>query len=279
MRRRAFLAGLAIAGLATPKGEAMPNATVAERQRLLLDHVHIERPEGRGPFPTVLMMHGCGGCKPFQRDYARAIRQAGGAAIVIDSFGHRGISTLEGFATVCTGLRLRGAERAGDLFAMFQWARMQPWADPARISVAGWSHGGWTVMDALALRGEDLISETGLTDLPAEPLIGVAGAFLVYPYCGVLSLSDSRGWRIAPPTQAIVAGRDRVVGRRRPLQVLEGLIARGAPVSVTVFPEATHSFDEGETRDIRMRYSPERTRETEAMLVGFVTGAGLSPTR
>jgi dienelactone hydrolase len=279
MRRRTILAGLAAFSLPARKAEAMPRVSIAERQQALLAHAHIERPEGRGPFPTVLLMHGCGGCKPFQRRYAQAMKQAGAAAIVIDSFAHRGIGRLEAYSSVCTGLRLRGAERAGDLFAMHLWARMQPWADAARITAAGWSHGGWTVMDALALRSEELARETGIHDLPAEPLIGLAGAFLVYPYCGIASLSDSRGWRIAPPTRAIVAGRDSVVGRRRPVQVLERLIARGAPIEVTVFPEATHAFDESEAADMRVRYSEERTRETEGLLAALVNGAAPSPAR
>ncbi len=279
MRRRALLAGLAAASLPSPKAEAMPTVTLAARQEALLSHVYIERPEGRGPFPTVLLMHGCGGCKPFQRRYALAMKQAGAAAIVIDSFAHRDIGRIEAYASVCTGLRLRGAERAGDLFAIYQWARMQSWANPARMVTAGWSHGGWTVMDALALRPDELVHETGIADLPSEPLVGLAGAFLVYPYCGVASLSASRGWRIAPPTHAILAGRDSVVGRRRPLQVLEGLITRGAPIAVTVFPEATHAYDESEASDWRVRFSEQRTRETEGLLAALVNGAAPSPAR
>ena len=43
---------------------------------------------------------------------------------------------------------------------------MQNWVDPDRIVVAGWSHGGWTIMDALALRpGREMAHFTGLTPL------------------------------------------------------------------------------------------------------------------
>ena len=37
----------------------------------------------------------------------------------------------------------------------------------------GWSHGGWTIMDALALRpGAEMARATRIDDLPAEPLEG-----------------------------------------------------------------------------------------------------------
>lgn len=245
------------------------SVTLADHAATLLPAARIVRPKGGGPFPVVLQMHGCGGCKPFQAAYAESLAGAGIAAVVIDSFAPRGISTLEGYATVCTGLRLRGAERAADLFALFAWIRVQPWADPKRVLAAGWSHGAWTVMDALALPPTRIADATGLSDVPEEPLQGLAGAFLVYPYCGAASLSPRHGWRFTPKTTAIVAGRDAVVGAHRPGAVLSGL--RGAApdaIDLRVFPEATHAFDEPEARDPRMRFSPERAAETRALLIG-----------
>lgn len=226
------------------------------------------KPQGAGPFPLVLQLHGCGGCKPFQMAYAEGLAASGVAALVLDSFAPRGISTLQAYATVCTGARLRGAERAGDLFAIYAWAKAQPWADPCRIVAAGWSHGAWTVMDALALPPERIIAASGLTDAPPEPLAGLAGVFLVYPYCGLASLSARNGWRFTPKTTAIVAGRDSVVGVQRPMAVLDGL-RRRAPdrVDLRLFPEATHSYDEPDTKDLRMRFNPERAAETRALLI------------
>lgn len=265
------LAALTLA--AAGRAEADVRETVAQRAASLMAHAEVLRPEGPGPFATVVQMHGCGGCKPFQRRYAEAVRAAGGAAIVLDSFAHRRIGTFEAYATVCTGARLQGAERAGDLFAAVHWARQQPWADPNRLIAAGWSHGGWTVMDALCLQpGEDMARQTGLADLPGEPLAGLSGVFLVYPYCGLASLSGRRPWRIQPATCAIVAGRDRVVGSRRPQAVLEELRAAGVPLDLHVWPEATHAFDEAEAEDVRVRYSEPRMRQAQALLQAMVTG-------
>ena len=50
----------------------------------------------------------------------------------------------------------------------------------------GWSHGGWTIMDALALRsGAEMARATGIEDLPAEPLEGLARTMIVYPYASL----------------------------------------------------------------------------------------------
>ena len=53
----------------------------------------------------------------------RSRARPGWAVIVVDSYKHRNISRLQAYATVCTGMHLWGRERAGDLYAMMEWAR------------------------------------------------------------------------------------------------------------------------------------------------------------
>ncbi|MEO6377912.1 MAG: dienelactone hydrolase family protein, partial [Caulobacteraceae bacterium] len=77
----------------------------------LLEHTTIVRPDGPGPSPVVVQLHGCGGIQPMQMRYAETARTAGVAALVVDSLAPRGIGRREAQLTVCTGLRLRGAER------------------------------------------------------------------------------------------------------------------------------------------------------------------------
>jgi dienelactone hydrolase len=157
----------------------MPAQTFAEtlEQRIarLTPHFALARPPGDGPFPVVVMLHGCGGPRPFLNDMAEVAVRAGAAAVQVDSYAPRGISRVAAIATVCTGARLHGRERAGDLYAATAWARAQTWADRDRIVAMGWSHGGWTIMDALALRsGAEMRRVTGLEGLPEEPLEGLA---------------------------------------------------------------------------------------------------------
>jgi dienelactone hydrolase len=247
----------------------MPVAAFAEsfEQRIarLEPRFVITRPEAAGPAPVVLMLHGCGGMRPFQHEAADAAARAGAVAIQIDSYAPRRIGRTTALATVCTGARLHGRERAGDLFAAMAWARGQSWCDPNRIIAAGWSHGGWTIMDALALKpGAEMQRATGLSGLAQEPLAGLAATLLVYPYAGVGSLVGQRAWRIAPRSIAIVAERDYIVGPTR--AALERQRNRGAPLDVQVFAGATHAFEDAQAGDPRVRYNPAAAAREYALL-------------
>ena len=230
--------------------------TVDQRIARLQPHYIVRHPEHtNAKTPVVIMLHGCGGPRPFIEDMADAAAAAGATAVVVDSFAPRRISRVQAFATVCTGARLQGRERAGDLYATIAWARRQPWADSNRISVVGWSHGGWTIMDALALRtGEEMRRATGLEDLEGEPLEGLAATMIVYPYTGVGTYTGHRDWRITPRSTAIIAQRDYIVGSSR--AALERQRARGAPMEIVLFENATHAFEDEHAEDPRVRYNP-----------------------
>ncbi len=243
----------------------MAAETLDDRIVAMMPHADIVKPDGPGPFPVVVQLHGCGGKKAFQGTWAQQARAAGWAAIVLDSYAHRGISRLGAYATVCTGARLWGRERAGDLYAALEWARRQPWVDAERLVAAGWSHGGWAVLDALALApGAEMTGAAKLQGLPAEPLAGVRGAFLVYPYCGFGCVARRRGLRIEARPLALVGSRDVVAGSAGLRATLEAMPAP-TPVRVAWLEGATHAFDEPDASDMRVRYDAERTAEAHAL--------------
>jgi dienelactone hydrolase len=194
--------------------------------------------------------------------YARSLQSTGVMAVVIDSFTHRRIGRTAAQLTVCTGLRLHGHERAADLIRALDWLALQSDVDPARITATGWSHGGWTIMDALALAGDDPVRS-----VPARRL---AAVMLVYPYCGPPALSWSRGWGLLAPTvTAVICGKDSVVGSRAPLRTLQRLEADGIPVTIHLLEDATHSFDDDAASDPRTRYRADLEARTAEWLVGM----------
>lgn len=247
--------------------------TIAARIAALEPHYTLLKPEsansGERPHKTVVLLHGCGGRKPMMDRYAKSVLAAGAAALIVDSFTPRGIGRMAAYAQVCTGLRLQGRERAGDLYATIAWLRRQSWCGP--IIAAGWSHGSWTIMDALAMEpAREGARATGLIDLPDDPLAGLVGAFLVYPYVGPGSLAGRRTWRTHPQTIAIVGGRDSVVGTKAPLATLAALRTSGAPIEHHFFQTATHAFDEIEANDLRVRYDPDLTARAESLLQDLI---------
>ena len=245
--------------------------TLHDRIKALSPHWRLILPNGPGPFGLVIQMHGCGGNGPFQVGYGEAAAAAGAAALIVDSYPHRAITEAQAYGLVCTGMKLWGRERAGDLYAAFAWAMGEPQFDPTRIFAAGWSHGGWSVLDAMAVATpQERARWTGLSDLPREPLAGLAGAFVVYPYFGVASVARGRGLRLEAPIMTIAGTRDSVVGGHGLVRALQATPKPGAPIAVTLLQGATHSFDEPEAKDPRFIFDPALTKGVQAQYAAFV---------
>lgn len=243
--------------------------SLARHIELLSPHFTVVRPGVGGRVPAIIMLHGCGGPRPFIDDMARVAAAAGAAALVVDSFKPRHIGRMAALATVCTGARLQGRERAGDLFAALAWARARDWIDPRRLGAIGWSHGGWTILDALSLHaGRELSRATGLSELPTEPLEGLAAAMAVYPYVGIGSLVGQRRWRVNPRTTAIVAEHDYIVGATR--GTLERQRTHGAALDIVLFENATHAFEDADAGDPRVRYNPTALAREQEMLRAMI---------
>jgi dienelactone hydrolase len=133
--------------------------------------------DAAGPLPVVLALHGCGGLYNGKgqlaaryRDYAQWLNQRGYHALMLDSFGSRGLgsqcSTRYGARSVTVGTRRQ------DALAALEWLRAQPRVDAARVALLGWSNGATTALAVL---------DTARGDVPA-----LAGAVAFYPGCGGL---------------------------------------------------------------------------------------------
>ncbi|MEM9839585.1 MAG: dienelactone hydrolase family protein [Pseudomonadota bacterium] len=250
--------------------------TVEERSAFLEPNYAIHLPEGEGPFPTVLLFHGCGGLvgengpKQIMDRYAKAANDVGYAAIVVDSFGPREISFDRAVRRVCSGLQLRGARRAGDVIASLAFAETQDFAKPDAFVLAGWSHGGWSVMEAMIMD----LSDTWAPGLRApSPKIydQVHGVYLTYPYCGFPSRARKRGWAKPIPTQIIEAGQD-VVAKEGPChEAFDRMTESGVPVNLITFEEATHAFDEEDQVEGAVSvYNPDLTDQALKLFQDFL---------
>ncbi len=104
-------------------------------------------PQGQPPFPAVIVLHGCNGVSQNTFAWARRLASWGYAALIINSFTPRHL------VQVCDGSRaLPGPERAKDVFAGAAYLRTRSDIDPARIAVLGYSHGGWTALNASTVK-------------------------------------------------------------------------------------------------------------------------------
>jgi dienelactone hydrolase len=108
------------------------------------------RPAGPGPFPAIVVLHGCDGVTNHQRNWAARLVSWGYVAAVVDSFRPRHVnSTCVGGGNPLPKLR------AQDAFNAANYLRTLPDVRPDRVGVIGFSHGGIaTLFTTLAGAGQ-----------------------------------------------------------------------------------------------------------------------------
>jgi dienelactone hydrolase len=245
--------------------------TVDELIALLEPSIRLYKPEGPGPFPAVLQVHGCGGAKPIQDDYARAARDVGALVIVLDSLAPRGIDFDTALRLVCSGRRLRGGERAGDVVAGLEMLRRRSDVDPSRIALAGWSHGGWSIMDLLAFKTPKE-RPYNLKNLPPDVWKGVRGIELIYPFSGFPSLTLRRGWtKTDIPVDALLVEQDTIAKIPDTLMAFDKARKSGGQIDVETWSGVTHAFEEDEhAKDSDLRHEPKRAAEAHRRYAAWV---------
>ncbi|MEM8987814.1 MAG: prolyl oligopeptidase family serine peptidase [Pseudomonadota bacterium] len=219
---------------------------LSARIALLEPAVDVQTPDdGEGPFPLAIQFHGCAGPRaPFQQQWADVALSAGYAVMIVDSVGPRGFDREGALDKVCTGKTLLGQERAGDVLAAIAMAARDERIDRTKIVLAGWSHGGWSIMDYFAYGDKAPAGVAAPAAGAAFPALDIAGAVFVYPYCGPAARSRYQAWEKTPPLLAIVAGADTMVDPKPCIAFFEERKTAGDPVNLVVYPNAEHVFDD-----------------------------------
>lgn len=228
------------------------------RQKLLRCVHRYEPREGRGPFPTAILLHGCAGDRAHLEGWGRLLARHGILAYTIDSLTPRDINVLQARCFVCTGLRLHGRERSRDVTETLSLVLQDPMADRRRISLIGWSHGAWTIM-------EWMLDDRAAT-FAEEADLAIASLVLIYPYCGLASSIHDKDWRRPLPVMVATGGKDIVAPNKKTFAFIEKLSAMKAPVAHAHIDGARHGFDvEG-----NMNYSAEQTKQLQNAVLEFL---------
>ena len=94
---------------------------------------YLARPDGSGPFPAVVVLHGCNGFSGASATIADRLKSLGYVALTIDSLGPRNSSSECGHFFI---------GQATDAYAALRYLSQQPFVDPDRVAVLGNSMGG-----------------------------------------------------------------------------------------------------------------------------------------
>jgi dienelactone hydrolase len=191
------------------------------------------KPDGDGPFPVVIALHGCGGLaghsepvQPRYRDWAEELLKDGKAVLFPDSYASRELGPQ---CRVKERRIYARRERVVDILAARQWLMQQPWAAHDRISLLGWANGASALLWAVRPQ---------LSTHHIEPDFRSAIAF--YPDC---RLSSGLGWSARVPTLLLIGAKDDVSSPPACRQMVEGAHGRSALARIVVYPGAYHEFD------------------------------------
>jgi len=195
------------------------------------------RPEGPGPFPAIVGLHGCGGRDFRTRDaphstlrvWAERLLALGYAVLLPESFRPRGVME------VCTQDKPTVSphrHRPRDAYGALAWLRAQPFVQSDRIFLLGWSNGGSATLSTLRA--------DGFADLRRRAGGDFRAAAAFYPGCAthakgkwatrtplVILIGDADDWTPAEPCRELAA-RSR---------------ANGEPLELVLYPGAFHGFD------------------------------------
>lgn len=207
-------------------------------QRTALDG-YLFRPAGAGRHPALVFLHGCGGMwnratgkiNTREPDWAARLTAQGYVVLMVDSLvprRHGEMCSVQGFDA---GLY---RDRPKDAYGALAWLQAQDFVAPDRIGAVGWSQGGGVVL--LGLGTPSLGRPAAMT----RPDFRAAVVF--YPgSCNNTRLPAL--WTMTIPLLALT-GADDVWTPLAPCQSVLGFAAaRGAPVTLQVYPGAVHDFD------------------------------------
>jgi carboxymethylenebutenolidase len=190
----------------------------------------------------------------------------GYVAVLVDSFGPRGRAHGYGRFTHDDPDRDAVNERTVrplDAEGALAWLRARADVAPARVMLQGWSNGASTALNTMYRQA---------TGTSTNPPVRFRAALVLYPGCGPKALL-SEIYATDAPLWAWLGSDDEEVSPIVCEKVLRH--ARGGPVAVTVYPGATHDFDDpGTTRQV---VAGNRTAKDDAMARAATLFDALAP--
>ena len=204
----------------------------------------IYTPQGKGPFPALVVIHEYWGLNDWVKDQASKLADQGYVTLAIDLYRGKVGTTPDEAHELMRGVPEDRALR--DLLAASSYLRAQNNVDPNRVGSIGWCMGGGYSLN-LALN---------------DPKLKAA----VINY-GHLATDDAALKKINAAILGIFGGQDRGIPPADVKKFEAQLKALGKTVEIHIFPDAGHAF---ENPDNKQGYRAEDAAQAWSLTVDFL---------
>jgi dienelactone hydrolase len=219
---------------------------------------YLFRPNGGGPHPAVVGLHGCSGMLVPNTDRLTGLYRAWGTelsnrgyvVLLVDSLAVRQHGEMCSIRGLDAGIYRK---RPRDAYAALRYLQSQPFVRADRVGVIGWSQGGGVTLYSIADRSMGRPAELPQGDFR------VAVAF----YPGACNEARQPGWTSRIPLLVLTGDADVWTPMAPCKAFVDAAVARGNTIEMQIYPGAYHAFD-----------APNRAR-TE--LPAYITRAGVVP--
>lgn len=180
-------------------------------------------PQGSGPFPTVVIVHGCAGQRKNGAMWADYLASQGFASVELDGFGPRGVNE------VCTDFsRVPVARRIMDLKDVLVFLASQPSVAIDRVAIMGFSNGAVVVLDTASSFWSQQV---------AVGKLRFRGAIALYPEC------KNRLVEYAMPALILIGESDDWTLAKSCETLLERITPESVRPELRIYPGSHHAFD------------------------------------
>lgn len=190
-------------------------------------------PEGTGPHPAVVALHGCGGLLnkeglPSSRheDWGRRLSADGFVVLFPDSFTPRGLGSQ---CKVDQRLARAAHERTADALAALTYLAGRGDVKTSAVTLLGWSNGGSTVLSTVEPRH--------------APVTGPDFAKAVAFYPGCKGPSETGHWKTRMPLLILMGESDNWTPAAPCHAIADTAKAAGETVDIITYPGTYHDFD------------------------------------
>ncbi len=183
-------------------------------------------PEGKGPFPAIVVIHEWWGLNDWVKEQASKLADEGYVALAVDLYRGKVATTAEQAHEIMRGVPEDRAAR--DLVAAVGFLRSQGNVKKDRVGSIGWCMGG----------GYSLQTAIEVPDLAAT----------VINY-GHLATEPATIKRINAPILGLFGGKDQGISPDDVRKFEAAMNAAGKKIDIKIYPDAGHGFENPNNKD------------------------------